>query len=581
MPSIPRHALAALGLSLLVLGCAATPPAATPPAGQTAGQDVQLLAKDVPARPLESVEAQAQYHILAGEMAAGRQQPELAAREFLAALESVDEPELARRATALALAARDEDLSLRAARRWLELEPAAADPREVIAGLSLQRGELAETLVQCRELVRGHPGGTADGFLHAAQVLSQVGSDRADGALSVMQQLVAEWPDLAGAHHALGAVALRYERLDLAEAAARKAQTLGPGDRNHALLLVGIWVRQGRIDEADARVAELVKAEAKPIDLHMGYAKLLLEASRREPARRQLEQVLKLDKRNVDARYALGVLAFNDGDHETAQKHFKGLLDGPRSADAALQLGRIAEAQQQYPQALDYYSRVAQGTQALDAALRRAYVLARINRMGEARELMQDLRDQFPQLATRFYLAEGELLINNGDNQGALDLYGTALKEDSDNPDLLYGRSLAYERLNQIGPAEQDLRRILAGHPDDARALNALGYMLVVHTSRLNEAETLISRAIALDPDDAAIVDSMGWLQYRLGRTDQALEWLKKAYAQFPDPEVAAHLGEVMWTLGQHDEAQKVWKAALRNNPDHPVLLETMKRLAP
>ena len=135
--------------------------------------------------------------------------------------------------------------------------------------------------------------------------------------------------------------------------------------------------------------------------------------------------------------------------------------------------------------------------------------------------------------------------------------------------------------MNQVAPAEQDLRRILEQHPDDARALNALGYMLVVHTSRLSEAETLISRAIALEPDDAAIVDSMGWLQYKLGRTDQALEWLKKAYAQFPDPEVAAHLGEVMWALGQRDEAQKVWKTALRNNPDHPVLLETMKRLAP
>lgn len=581
VPSTPRSAFAVFGLPLLVFGCAATPrveqPTALPP-----GIDVPIVATDVPDRPLASDEAKAQYHILAGEMAAGRDQPELAAQEFLAALKFVDDPELARRATALAIAARDEDLSLEAARRWLALEPASADPREVIASLSLQRGELSETLAQCRELVRGHPGGLADGFRHAAQVLSQVGPDRADGALSVMGQLVEEWPDLAGAHHALGAVALRYGRLDLAETAARKAQQMEPDNRDHALLLIGIWVRENRIAEADARVAQLAKTDATPVDLRMGYAKLLLESSQREAARRQLEEVLKLDRRNVDARYALGVLAFNDGDHDIAQKYFKSLLDGPRSQDAALQLGRIAEAQQRFAQALDYYSRVSQGASGLDAALRRAYVLARMERMPEARALMQDLREQFPQMAIRFYLAEGELLINSGENQSALELYGDALKQDANNPDLLYGRSLAYERLKDIAAAEQDLRRILAEHPEDARALNALGYMLVVHApERLAEAETLITRALAMEPDDAAIIDSMGWLQFKLGRPEQALEWLKKAHAQFPDPEVAAHLGEVLWTLNQRDEAQKVWASALRNNPDHPVLLETIKRLAP
>ncbi|MFA5938478.1 MAG: tetratricopeptide repeat protein [Sinimarinibacterium sp.] len=562
-------------------GCALTPPVVPAAADQPAQQDLEIRAGGAPAEPLQSADARAQYHIMAGEMAAGRDQPQLAAREFLAALEIVDDVALAQRATAFAVAARDEDLALTAAKRWQALEPDSADPREVIASLAVRRGDLTTTLEQSRALIEGHPGGIGDGFLHVAQVLTQAGRERADAALAVMQQLVAQWPDNAGAHHGLGVLALQFKRLDLAEAAAAKAQSLDPKDRDHTLLLIGIWAQQGRIDEADAQLEKLLPKGKEAVELRMGYAKLLLENSQRAAARRQLEQILKLDKQNVDAHYALGVLAFNEGDHETATTHLQPLLDGPRASEAAMQLGRIAEARQDYVQALTYYARVAHGPATLDAATRRALVLGRMNRLGDARNLLQNLRDRYPQFAVRFYLTEGELLLNNGDNQAALSLYSDALDDDRDNAELLYGRSLAYERIERIDLAENDLRQVLSLEPDDARALNALGYMLVVHTQRLGEAETVISRAIALEPEDAAIIDSMGWLQYKLGRPEQALTWLKKAYAQLPDPEVAAHLGEVLWVLNDRDQAQVVWKAALRNDPEHPVLLETIKRLNP
>lgn len=581
MQPTPRALLPTLALlSTLVGGCALTPPA-TPDAEAAPKTDFEVLAQGAPEDPLQTAEARAQYHIMAGEMAAGRDQPQLAAREFLAALESVDDVSLAQRATALAVTARDEDLALTAARRWQALEPDSADPREVIASLAIRRGDLTTTLEQTRALIEGHPGGIADGFLHVAQVLTQAGHERADAALAVMQQLVAQWPDTAGAHHGLGVLALQFKRLDLAEAATRKAQSLDPQDRDHTLLLIGIWAQQGRIDEADALLEKLLPKGKDAVELRMGYAKLLLENGQRAAARRQLERILKLDKNNVDAHYALGVLAFNEGDHETAIAHLQPLLDGPRTSEAAMQLGRIAEARQDYLQALAYYARVGHGPATLDAATRRALVLGRMNRLDDARDLLSGLRDRYPQFAVRFYLAEGELLLNSGDNQAALKLYSEAIDDDRNNAELLYGRSLAYERLAQIDLAEKDLRQLLNREPDDARALNALGYMLVVHTQRLSEAETVISRAIALEPDDAAIIDSMGWLQYKLGRPEQALTWLKKAYAQLPDPEVAAHLGEVLWVLDDREQAQAVWKAALRNDPEHPVLLETIRRLNP
>jgi tetratricopeptide (TPR) repeat protein len=581
--TLPRFAsVLAVACLLPVAGCTTLRPdaAASAPPAAPPEQAVEIVG-EAPVEPLQSAEARVQYHVMAGELAAARQQPGLAAREFLAALEYIADADLARRTAMMAVAARDEDLSLAAARRWLQIEPDSAEPRELITTLSLQQGELLAALEQAAELIRRHPAGPADGFLHVAQIIVQIGEERADGALTVMQQLVAEWPDLAGAHHALGVAALNLKRIDLAEAAARRARELDPGQRDYELLQVGIWIQQGRVEEADARMTKLVATEPKSTELRMGYARLLLDNGERDAARRQLEAVLAIDPLHQDALFALGVLAFNDGRHADAETHLRKILSGPRAQDAALQLGRIAEIQQRHEDALRYYGRVRHGPSAIEAVMRSANVLSRTGRIDNARRLMDELRDRFPQLAIRFDIAEGEMLIASGDAKAALQMYDEALAEEPGNHDLLYGRSLAYERLSRVDDAERDLRNILEQAPDDARALNALGYMLTVHTDRLAEAEPMIARALELQPDDAAIMDSMGWLHFKRGRPEKALELLRAAHERFPDPEVAAHLGEVLWTLGRHDEARAVWAAALRNDPQHPVLLETTQRLNP
>lgn len=594
MPSLPlprRYAPAtALVTSVILLSACAIAPAGAgrPDAGgealETPGSDFAILAANAPAEPLQSAEAKVQYHILAGELAASRQQPEVAAAEFIEALKIVDDVELAERATALAVVARNETLALDGARRWLELAPNAAEPREVLVALGLQSGDLSTTLEQCRELIRGNAGGIADGFRHITQLILPTPRDRVDGALSVVSQLVGEWPKEAAAHHAYAALALAFDQPDVAEAAALKAHELAPKDRDHDLLLVGIWTRQGRIDEAGAHVDKLAKGlkNDETAELRARYARLLLDNGRRDAARAQFDKVLQLDAKSGEAQYALAVMAYTDSDYDAATNYLKPLLsDGKRKAEAALLLGRIAEAQSRYPQALDYYSRIREGTPALDAAVRSAMVFARMGDTVNARRLLQSLRDRFPQLAPRFYVAEGEVLLNGNNADEALRLYDEALADNANDADLLYGRSLAYERLGKIDLAEKDLQLSIRNDPEDARALNALGYMLVVHSQRYGEAEDLIQRALALEPEDAAIIDSLGWLHFKQGRKDEALVLLQKAYAQYPDPEVAAHLGEVLWALNDREQAETIWKQALDKAPDHAVLLETMKRLKP
>jgi len=523
--------------------------------------------------------ARAQYHILVGEMAAQRRQPELAAQEFLKALELHPDAELAMRAASLALSAKNEPLALKAARRWQELSPNESDPREAVARLALRTGKRDEVLKQCEAMIRGHAGGPDEGFRQVAQTLS-LESKKQDDALAVMEQLRRKWPDLAGAWHAQSLLALRFGRLELAEKSAREALKLKPGAREELLLLTGVLVKKGDIAGADAVMAQLLDGGANEAELRMGYARLLLEAEQADAARRQFEGALKAKADLHEARFALGLLELERESLDGAEPHFRALLEAADFKQrAAYYLGRIEETRKQPAKALAWYEQVTEGDQAIEALTRRAVTLGKLERMPEARQLLLDMRREMPMYATRFYLAEGELLLDTNADAEALALYDHALKENPGDADLLYARSLVHERLKDVASAEADLRQIIAADKDDARAMNALGYMLTVHTERLDEARKLVARALELTPDDAAVIDSMGWIEFRQGRTLEARRLLEKAFDKVKDPEIAAHLGEVLWTLGEREKARAIWQAALTRDPEHRVLRDTVQRL--
>jgi tetratricopeptide (TPR) repeat protein len=543
---------------------------------------VVLLACAAPAHAepsFSSPRAKAQYHVMVGELAAQRRQPELAAREFMKALEIAPDPELAMRAASLALSAKNEPLALQAARRWQELAPDEADPREAVARLALRAGRREETLKQCEALIRGHAGGPDEGFRQVAQVLSQEGGKQED-ALAVMSQLRAKFPDRAGAWHAQSLLALRFSQVELAESSAREALRLAPDSRDSLLLLVGVLVKKGDIAGADAALAQLLEKGGDPVELRMGYARLLLEADRIDAARREFEAVLAAKPDLREARFALGLLELERENLDGAEPHFKALLDSPDFRPrAAYYLGRIEDVRKRPEKAIEWYQQVTEGEQALEAMTRRALALGRLGRLDEARRLLGEMRRELPVFATRFYLAEGELLLESNAVPEALKLYDQALREHPGEADLLYGRSLVHERLKNLAAAEADLRQILVTDADDARAMNALGYMLTVHTQRLDEARKLVARALELTPHDAAVIDSMGWIEFRLGRHREARALLEKAFDKAKDPEIAAHLGEVLWMLGERDRARAVWDDALARDPDHRVLRDTVERL--
>lgn len=531
-----------------------------------------------PLPSLRSPQAQAQFHVLAGEMAAGRQMPEMAAQEFLRALEFTADADLAARATAMALAAKREDLAMTAARKWLAADSSSLEAREVLARLNLRTGNNTEALAQCEAIIAGHPGGEADGYRHVALLLSQ-DKETSAAALNLLRQLVAQKPQLAAAQRALALLAFRFDDAALTEKSAREALRLQPGDREATLLLVGALVKKGDVAAADAAFENLVRDQKKPSDLRMGYAKLLIDADQRPQAKVQLGLVLKAEPSNPDAHFALALLLLDERKLDEAEGHLTGLLDNAeRRHDAAYYLGRLAELRKQPETALGWYERVQAGNQTFDAYLRRARLLAELRRVPEARELLGTLREQFPPLANRLFAAEGELLSQQGSYNEALQVYDGALANSPDDAELLYARSLLHERMGRVDLAEVDLRRLIALDATDSRALNALGYMLTVHSTRYDEAAKLIAKASELSPNDPAVLDSLGWVLFKQGKAREALPHLVRAHEQFQDAEVAAHLGEVLWALGEKERARAVWDAALRKDPEHKVLRETLQR---
>lgn len=528
-----------------------------------------------------SPQSAAQFHVLAGELAAKRQQPQVAAEQFLAALEIAPDAELAQRAATYALISRNDALILITARRWLELDPSSLDAREVIARAALRQGELAEAQAQCEAIIRDHAGGPADGFRLVALLYAQEPT-QAEAALKLVAQLQSQWPQLPGAHYAFGLLALRFGKPEAAETAARTALKLDAHYADAQLLLASAQIKQNRILEADQTIERLAAGASNRTSVRLGYVNLLLESQQSEAAARQYRLVLRAEPDNVEARFGLGLLALEAQALDEAAGFFKPLAaDSVRRNEAAYYLGRVAQSQRRNAEALGWYEKVTDGSTALDAALRRADLLARSNRLEAALELMQELRAHYPPGSGRFAAIEAQWLLDAGKPVEALATLDSALTETPDDIELLYARSLVHERAKRTDAAEADLRRNLALKADDARALNALGYLLTTQSSRYTEARGLIEKALALEPDDAAIQDSMGWVLFRQGQVAEARVWLEKAYAQQKDAEIAAHLGEVLWVLGEKDHARKLWKAALGENPDHAVLRETVQRLSP
>jgi tetratricopeptide (TPR) repeat protein len=317
-------------------------------------------------------------------------------------------------------------------------------------------------------------------------------------------------------------------------------------------------------------------------EARLGYARALVSEKSYVAARTEFSRLLSANPDNPDILYAVGILSLQVNDAAEAEQQLKRFVEIGRGdlSPARFYLGQIAEQATRLEDALGWYDVVAAGEHLVPAKVRAAQILLRQNKLGEARERLAAARAAAPG-EVRLLVAEAQLLRDAGQHAEAFAFLDRALESQPDQPEILYETALAAEKLGHVELLERHLRRLLVLKPDSAQAYNALGYSFADRNIRLEEAAQLIDKALSLAPDDPFILDSKGWVLFRQGKSAAALEALKRAFAQKPDAEIAAHIGEVLWALGRPDEAKAVWRDASKAHPANETLAATIKRFLP
>jgi tetratricopeptide (TPR) repeat protein len=563
--------LKALGFSgLLLSGCATVVDAQAPP-----------TEPEFSIRPVlqPSPRAELMYQVLAAELAGKRDQMSVALDHYRKVATASNDPRVAERAAMLALLMKDNAAALELTRHWRALAPTSDPARQALALALLRDGQVDEAASHL-EAVRqaASKKDKQQGFATVASLLSQV--DDKQEALRVMQQVAARHPRSAFAQYYQAMLAAAAGDYTQALASLDRALVLNPKLALAHLLRTRLLMDQGNRTAALAGLAKAVAVLPRDRNLRMNYARLLVDAGQLDKARREFATLLNQNPRDADSIYALGVLATETRQFDLAESYFLELIKrNLRLADAYFELGRIEEQRGDYAKANEWYGRVSGEERYLTAQLRKGVMLAKAGETAAFAQHFETLRRDQPQNSINLYLAEAEALREADRHQEAFDALDRGLALHPNDKELLYARALAAEKLDRLDVLERDLRAILAADPKNGQALNALGYTLADRTDRYQEALGYIEQALALLPDDAAVLDSMGWVQYRLGDRAKALEYLRRAYLANPDAEIAAHLVEVLWVSGQREEAKKVWREALRKDPDNPHLLKLKERL--
>lgn len=518
------------------------------------------------------------YEFLLGEIALQRGDVELAARTYLDLAKRTKDPRIARRAIEVATQGKLPELALEGARAWQELEPASAQALQVLAALLVAGKRVDEAEPYLQKLLEAEGVNLENGFMQLNRLLTG-NADKASN-LRVVRSLAARHPKLAQAHFAIAQAALAAGDEAAALVAIRRAGAIRP-EWEMAAAFEAQVLQKSSPREAAKVLGDFVERNPGSREARLNYARALVLDKRFPEARKQFEAVLAANPGNTEVVYAVGLLAFQLKDYQVAEENLKRLLGmSYRDQDGVRYLlGQIAEEQKLWPKAIGWYEEIKSGEHAMPARMRTANAIARQGKLDEARLFLKRVGADNPEEAVQLLVTEAQLLREAQRHQEAYDLLSQALKEEPDQPELLYDFALTAEKLERYDVLESNLRKLIEVRPDYAHAYNALGYSFAERNLQLPEARKLIERAIELAPEDYFIVDSLGWVQYREGDLKGAAETLRRAYGGRPDAEIGAHLGEVLWMLGERGEAARIWQESLKSAPDNETLQKTIKRL--
>lgn len=519
----------------------------------------------------------AMYEYLVAEIAAQRGDVDGALAIYQRLARELGDPGIARRAVETAIRARQFGPALDSATLLLELDPESSLAREIMASLLGNEGDLGKA----RDLVAG----ILEKTQNRAPILMQMShlfakfSDKRE-VLKATLAVTKPYGDEAEAHYAVGMAALVAGDVDLAHRESDEALERRPGWEEGAILKAQVVRRN-----APAKVApfyqDFIAAHPDSPEVRMQLGRELASERKLVEAREEFREAQKLLPKDAQPVYAEGLLSLQLDEFGAAQTAFsKALKLGYREPAAIyLGLGQAAEGLKRYDEAISWYQKVDTGDW-VRAQLKIATLIARQQGLEAGRDYLRKIDPKSPEDSIQMIQVEAQLLRDAKEWRETYDMLSKAVGKYPDSYELLYDRAMAAERIDRLDVLESDLKQVIKMKPDYAHAYNALGYTLADRTENRKEALALIEKALALKPGEPAIIDSLGWVQYRLGNFDAALAQLRTAFQKQPDPEIAAHLGEVLWVSGKKDEARQVWEQGRKKDGANKVLNETIKRLA-
>ncbi len=518
------------------------------------------------------------FQFLISEIAGQRGMLNLAKEGYLDLARKTRDPRLVRRAAEIALYSRDQASALEISRLWLELEPNSDRALQTLVVMLISQGQVQEAAPYLEKMLASSD--TADSFMQLPALFAR--SQDANTVLKVVKALSEKYPGLPEARYALAHAALQAGLTDEALEALNRADKLKPGWEPAALLHAQILAKTSRA-EALAFLKNFIGAHPKAQDVRLAYARMLVSSNQFDEAYSQFVQLAEEMPEGSEISLATGLLSLQMGKLEEAEKYLSRTLELGHEDGGLVRyyLGQVAEERKDFELAKNRYLSITNGEYLITSRTRLASMLARQDKFDEARAVLKAVEPENDVQTVQLIQAEADLLREAKDYVGVYLLLDKAVKSRPDHVDLLYDRAMAAEKLNKLDVLEADLRKVIKIKPDYAHAYNALGYTLAEKTNRLNEAAELLDKAISLSPEDPFILDSIGWLHFRKGNLDKAREFLERAWRIRQDPEIAAHLGEVLWMKGSREEASRLWRSSLQSHPKNEVLLEMMKKFKP
>ncbi|MDI9246186.1 tetratricopeptide repeat protein [Marinobacter sp. CHS3-4] len=517
------------------------------------------------------------YLLLSGEIAAQRGRYDVTLVNYLKAAKQSRDVGVIQRSMRIAQSLNADNAQTQLANLWVEIEPDNLQAHRVLAIQAVKKNDLEGALGHMETIM--DLGGDAD-FDSLAAMAGNLPAEQQQELLSLYRQLEQRHPNNPELQYS---IALLLKATGQPEQGLAQLEPLLEENPNFqpALVLKGDLLYE--TGETRQALDHLLRNTRRfPENRQMGtlYGRMLIGEGELRSAQDEFKRLVNLFPDVPGLRLSHALVALENGETKLAEEELTRLIEqGHHSNEAHYYLGRIADQNNRPEQAIGFYQNVESGTYYFPALARASELKAEQGDLTGALADIQTLRESNPKQAENFWLLEVNLLSDQGSKQQTLESVNSALEAFPGNVQLRYARAMQLDSMGRYQDAEEDLRTILEAEPDNAVALNALGYILTTRTERYDEAQDLIERALELDPENPAILDSMGWVLFQKGKTEQALDYLTRAWEVFPDPEVAAHLGEVLWKTGDRTQARVIWDDGLEEDPDHPILNETIDRV--